>query len=44
MLDVDTSIGQGVYLPELQDPEYCNAARTALYELNLLQVNILTRL
>ncbi|XP_073996350.1 nucleolar complex protein 3 isoform X2 [Rhodnius prolixus] len=37
MLDVDTSIGQGVYLPELQDPEYCNAARTALYELNLLQ-------
>ncbi|KAK9509652.1 hypothetical protein O3M35_006918 [Rhynocoris fuscipes] len=37
MLDVDTSIGQGVYLPELQDPEYCNASRTALYELNLLQ-------
>lgn len=37
MLDVDTSIGQGIYLPELEDPEYCNAARTALYELNLLQ-------
>ncbi|XP_014241260.1 nucleolar complex protein 3 homolog [Cimex lectularius] len=36
LLEIDTSIGQGVYLPELQDPEYCNAVSTALYEMPLL--------
>ncbi|KAH8280829.1 hypothetical protein KR054_000291, partial [Drosophila jambulina] len=36
LLDTDTSIGSGRYDPELDDPEYCNAASTALYELALL--------
>lgn len=33
LLDMDETIGDGKYLPELNDPEYCNAASTALYEL-----------
>ncbi|XP_034486544.1 nucleolar complex protein 3 homolog [Drosophila innubila] len=36
LLDTDTTIGSGRYDPELDDPEYCNAASTALYELSLL--------
>ncbi|KAH8358763.1 hypothetical protein KR093_002267, partial [Drosophila rubida] len=36
LLDTDTTIGSGRYDPELDDPEYCNAASTALYELALL--------
>ncbi|XP_017049138.1 nucleolar complex protein 3 homolog [Drosophila ficusphila] len=36
LLDTDTSIGSGRYDPELDDPEYCNAASTTLYELTLL--------
>ncbi|KAI0241833.1 hypothetical protein LSAT2_017982 [Lamellibrachia satsuma] len=28
--------GSGLYLPELEEPEYCNAHNTALYELHLL--------
>ncbi|XP_036345082.1 LOW QUALITY PROTEIN: nucleolar complex protein 3 homolog, partial [Rhagoletis pomonella] len=36
LLDTDTSVGSGNYDPELEDPEYCNAASTALYELTLL--------
>ncbi|KAH8369393.1 hypothetical protein KR009_009639, partial [Drosophila setifemur] len=36
LLDTDTTIGSGRYDPELEDPEYCNAASTALYELTLL--------
>uniref|UniRef100_A0A0A9XF28 NOC3-like protein n=3 Tax=Lygus hesperus TaxID=30085 RepID=A0A0A9XF28_LYGHE len=36
LLDVDSSVGEGVYLPELPDPEYCNASSTALYETALL--------
>ncbi|XP_068153328.1 nucleolar complex protein 3 [Drosophila tropicalis] len=36
LLDTDASIGSGRYDPELDDPEYCNAASTALYELSLL--------
>ncbi|XP_016978366.1 nucleolar complex protein 3 homolog [Drosophila rhopaloa] len=36
LLDTDTTIGSGRYDPELQDPEYCNAASTSLYELALL--------
>ncbi|KAH8344358.1 hypothetical protein KR084_010176, partial [Drosophila pseudotakahashii] len=36
LLDTDTSIGSGRYDPELDDPEYCNAASTSLYELALL--------
>ncbi|XP_005991626.1 nucleolar complex protein 3 homolog [Latimeria chalumnae] len=31
------SQGSGVYLPELDEPEYCNAQNTALWELHLLK-------
>ncbi|XP_053548291.1 nucleolar complex protein 3 homolog [Bombina bombina] len=31
------SHGSGIYLPELHEPEYCNAQNTALWELHLLQ-------
>lgn len=36
LLDLDTSVGDGKFQPELDDPEYCNAATGALFELNLL--------
>ncbi|KAM9325017.1 nucleolar complex protein 3 homolog [Gastrophryne carolinensis] len=31
------SQGSGLYLPELEEPEYCNAQNTALWELHCLQ-------
>lgn len=37
LLDPDSSVGQGMYFPELEDPEYCNASNTALWELIALQ-------
>ncbi|XP_005184384.1 nucleolar complex protein 3 homolog [Musca domestica] len=37
LLDTDDSIGSGKYDPTLEDPEYCNASCTALYELTTLQ-------
>lgn len=36
ILDTDCSIGSGRYNPELNDPEYCNANCTALYEVSAL--------
>lgn len=36
LLDTDTSIGSGKYDAELDDPEYCNANCTALYEIAAL--------
>ncbi|XP_063231690.1 nucleolar complex protein 3 homolog [Bacillus rossius redtenbacheri] len=33
LLDPDSSVGQGIYFPELDEPEYCNASSTALWEL-----------
>ncbi|XP_065369233.1 nucleolar complex protein 3 [Calliphora vicina] len=36
LLDTDDSIGSGKYDAELEDPEYCNASCTALYELSML--------
>lgn len=36
LLDTDTSIGSGTYDAYLDDPEYCNAGCTALYELTAL--------
>lgn len=36
ILDTDATIGSGRYNPELNDPEYCNANCTALYELTAL--------
>jgi len=38
LLDNDSQ-GSGVYLPELDEPEHCNAQNTALWELHLLQVS-----
>ena len=37
LLDLDKSVGQGKFLPELEDPEYSNASNTALWELLLLK-------
>ncbi|GFG40146.1 hypothetical protein Cfor_08231, partial [Coptotermes formosanus] len=37
LLDPDSSVGQGMYFPELEDPEYCNASNAALWELIALQ-------
>lgn len=36
LLDLDTSTGDGKFLPELDDPEYCNASTSALFEMTLL--------
>jgi nucleolar complex protein 3 len=38
LLEPDTTVGQGVFMPLVDDPEYCNAGNTALYELALLKV------
>ncbi|XP_057319666.1 nucleolar complex protein 3 homolog [Microplitis mediator] len=37
LLDTDNNVGDGTYQPELDDPEYCNAHRAALWELIALQ-------
>lgn len=36
LLDIDSSTGDGKFRADLDDPEYANAASTALYELILL--------
>lgn len=36
LLDVDSSLGQGIYDPFLEEPEHCNASSTALWELTAL--------
>lgn len=36
LLDFDTSVGEGKFQAEIDDPEYSNAGSTALYELSLL--------
>lgn len=36
LLDTDASVGSGKYNAELDDPEYCNANCTALYEMAAL--------
>lgn len=41
MLDNDMQ-GSGVYLPELDEPEYCNPQNTCLWELHTLRVAVLT--
>ncbi|XP_047114636.1 nucleolar complex protein 3 homolog isoform X1 [Schistocerca piceifrons] len=37
LLDLDSTVGQGHYFPELEQPEYCNAGNTALWEMTVLQ-------
>lgn len=37
LLDTDYSVGDGAYLPELEDPEYCNAHCTSVWETIALQ-------
>ena len=34
------SQGSGVFLPELDEPEYCNAQNAALWELHALRVRV----
>lgn len=36
LLDTDSSVGEGRFLPDVDDPEYCNASNTALYEMTSL--------
>lgn len=43
LLDVDSSVGQGLYFPEIEEPEYCNANSSALWELSYLKVNMNTK-
>lgn len=33
LMDTDSSVGEGTFLPDVDDPEYCNASNTALYEM-----------
>ncbi|XP_046385482.1 nucleolar complex protein 3 homolog [Ischnura elegans] len=33
LLDPESTIGGGIYLPELEEPEYCNASNSVLWEL-----------
>lgn len=37
LLDFDESVGDGKYLPDLDDPEYCNAGSSALFEMVTLR-------
>ncbi|XP_015928420.2 nucleolar complex protein 3 homolog [Parasteatoda tepidariorum] len=37
LLDSESSIGSGIYLPEIEDPEHCNPHSTALWELHILR-------
>ncbi|XP_015590385.1 nucleolar complex protein 3 homolog isoform X2 [Cephus cinctus] len=37
LLDTDSTSGDGFYQPELEEPDYCNAHCTALWELAALQ-------
>ena len=36
LLDLDSASGSGSFLPELEEPEHCNAGSTALWELHAL--------
>lgn len=37
LLDSESTLGSGLYLPEVDDPEHCNPQSTALWELHLLK-------
>uniref|UniRef100_A0A2Y9D417 NOC3-like protein n=1 Tax=Pediculus humanus subsp. corporis TaxID=121224 RepID=A0A2Y9D417_PEDHC len=37
LLELESAQGQGIYFPEMEEPEYCNAFATSLWELLLLQ-------
>ncbi|CAH0550195.1 unnamed protein product [Brassicogethes aeneus] len=37
LLDLDNAVGEGKFQPDLDDPEYSNAATTAMYEMTLLR-------
>jgi nucleolar complex protein 3 len=36
LLDMEASSGAGSFLPELEEPEHCNAGSTVLWELHAL--------
>ena len=38
LLDCDGGSGSGVFMPELEQPDLCNAHSTCLFELHLLTV------
>lgn len=38
LLDVDNEGGNGIYMPEIEDPEYSNAHCTTMWEIVALQV------
>lgn len=40
MFENDYLSGSGAFMPELSDPEYCNASNTCLWELHLLKVSM----
>lgn len=37
LIDSESTVGSGVFLPEMEDPEYCNAQSTALWEFHILK-------
>ncbi|XP_035219969.1 nucleolar complex protein 3 homolog isoform X1 [Stegodyphus dumicola] len=37
LLDPESTCGSGIYFPEMQDPEHCNAQSSALWELHILK-------
>lgn len=37
LLDSESTLGSGLYLPEVDDPEHCNPQSTAMWELHLLK-------
>uniref|UniRef100_A0A8D8PVP3 Nucleolar complex protein 3 homolog n=1 Tax=Cacopsylla melanoneura TaxID=428564 RepID=A0A8D8PVP3_9HEMI len=37
LLEPDNALGQGIYEPYIEEPEYCNANATSLWELSALQ-------
>lgn len=39
LLDSDGSLGSGVYLPELDNPDHCGAQSSTLWEFTTLMVN-----
>ncbi|XP_054710783.1 nucleolar complex protein 3 homolog [Uloborus diversus] len=37
LLDSESLFGNGIYLPEMEDPEHCNATSTRLWEFHILK-------
>lgn len=37
LLDTESTVGSGIYFPEMEDPEHCNAQSTALWDFHILK-------